>query len=58
MDSTCYRTDELGDLCHLDDSDPRLAHARICPRCRSLLIAVRAFQEAHDAPPGRTGDPR
>ncbi len=56
MDSTCYRTDELGDLCHLDDSDPRLAHARICPRCRSLLIAVRSFQEAHDAPPGACPD--
>ncbi len=52
MDSTCYRTDELGDLCHLDESDPRLAHARICPRCRSLLITVRAFETAQSASPG------
>ncbi len=56
MESRCYRMEDLGDLCHLDASDPRLAHARTCPRCRSLLIAVREFHDAQNVPSGARPD--
>lgn len=52
MSRDCFRLEDLGEIAELDPQNPRRAHARDCPRCRALLIAVTEFRDAQTLPPG------
>lgn len=52
MSQDCIQPEDIGRVLQLPESDARVAHARECPKCRSLLLSYQAFlQVAEDEAP-------
>lgn len=56
MTRDCYQIEDLSELADLDPDHPRLAHAKGCSRCRSLLTEIREFRGPRRVPEGADPD--
>ena len=59
MAEECYRPEDLEAIADLPPDDPRLEHARTCPRCSGLLALYRKTADPSRLPPeARLSDAR